>query len=47
MCFAPDQAKYIYKKIKEESIVNIKTIKVEMEDDRLDKDNNDEEGKNP
>ena len=38
-----DQAKYIYEKVEWESIVNVETIKQEIEDDRLDKDNNNEE----
>ena len=35
-----DQAGYIYKMIEKDSIVNIEMIKQEIEDDRLDKDNN-------
>ena len=33
-----DQAKYIYKKVEQESIDNIETTKQKLEDDRLDKD---------
>ena len=43
MCLSVDLAKYIYKKVEQESIVNIETIKQEIEDDRLDKGNNNEE----
>ena len=38
-----DQAKYIYKKVEQKSKVNIETIKKEIEDDKLDKDNIDNE----
>ena len=45
ICLTVDQAKYIYKKVKQEGIVNIEMIKQEIEDDKLNKDNidNDEE----
>ena len=43
VCLTADQAKYIYKKVEQESIVKIETIKQEIEDDRLDKDNNNKE----
>ena len=45
ICLTADQAKYIYKKVEQESIVNIETIKQEIEDDRLDKDKIDNEEK--
>ena len=38
-----DQAKYIYKNVDQEGIVNVETIKQEIEDDRLNKDNIDKE----
>ena len=43
VCLTLDQAKYIYRKVEQESIVNIETIKKGIEDDRLDKDNIDNE----
>ena len=43
MCLTMDQAKYIYKKVEQESIVNIETINKEIQDDRSDKDNNNKE----
>ena len=43
ICLTADQAKYIYKKVEQESIVNVETIKQEIEDDRLDQDNTDNE----
>ena len=43
ICLIADQARYVYKKVEQESIVNIETIKQEIEDDRLDKDNTDSE----
>ena len=43
MYLTADQAGYIYKKVEQESIVNIEIIKQEIEDDRLDKDNMDNE----
>ena len=39
ICLTADQASYIYKKVEQGSIVNIETIKQDIEDDRLDKDN--------
>ena len=43
ICLTPDQAKYIYKKIEQESIGNVETVKQEIEDDRLHEDNTDNE----
>ena len=34
-----DQARYIYKKIEEEGIVNVQIIQQKIEDDKLNKDN--------
>ena len=42
ICLTVDQASYIYKKVEQDSIVNIEMIKQEIEDDRLDKDNDNE-----
>ena len=39
ICLTADQAKYIYKKVEQDSIVNVEMIKQEMEDDWLDRDN--------
>ena len=47
ICLTADQAKYIYKKVEQEIIVNVETIKQEIEDDRLEKANNNEEEKSP
>ena len=38
-----DQAKHIYKMVESENIVNVHTIKQEIEADKLDNDNNREE----
>ena len=38
ICLAADQARYIYKRVEHDNIVNIEMIKQEIEDDRLDKD---------
>ena len=35
ICLTNDQARYIYKKVESESIVNIDTIKQEIEEDKL------------
>ena len=43
ICMTADQVKYIYKKVEQDSIVNVEMIKQEIEDDRLDKDNDNEE----
>ena len=40
-----DQARHIYKKVESESIVNVDTIKWELEVDKLDNNNNVEEDK--
>ena len=43
ICLTADQARYIYKKVQQKSIVNIETIKQEIEEDRVNKDNIDSE----
>ena len=47
MSLTADQARYIYNKVGQESIVNVETIKEEIDDDRLDEDNNNEKEENP
>ena len=48
ICLNTDQAKYIYKRSEQEGIVNVETIKQEIEDDKLNKDDIDnEEEANP
>ena len=47
MCSTADQAKYIYKNVKQDSIVNVETVKQDLVDDRLNKDNDEEEEENP
>ena len=47
ICLTLDQARYIYKKVEWDSIVNVETIKQEIEDDRLGKDNDNKEEENP
>ena len=42
-----DQARYIYKKVEQDNIVNIGMIKQEIEDDRLHKDNNNKGAEKP
>ena len=37
ICLMEDQAKHVYKKVETENIVNIDTIKQEIEADKLDK----------
>ena len=37
ICFTEDQAKHIYEKVKREDIVNVETIKQEIEANKLDK----------
>ena len=37
ICLATDQARHIYKKVELEGIVNIDTIKQEIEEDKLSK----------
>ena len=46
ICLTNDQARHIYEKVKSESIVNIDTIKQEIEKDRLGR-NMDEDEVNP
>ena len=43
ICLTADQARYIYKKVEQEGIGNVETIKQEREDDKLNKDNVDNE----
>ena len=43
---ASDHARYIYNKVVTDSVVNVQTIKQEIEEDRLDN-NNDIEAENP
>ena len=43
LCLIPDQTRYIYKKVKKDSLINIETIKQEIEEDRLSKKSNSEE----
>ena len=47
MCSTADQARYIYKKEEQESIVNLEMIKEEIEDERLDENNNNIKEVNP
>ena len=47
ICLTKDQARNIYKKVELEGIVNIDTIKQEIEEDKLSKDNTDDEEVNP
>ena len=42
-CLTKDQARYIYKKVEPAGTVKVETIKQEIEDDRLDKENTDNE----
>ena len=39
ICLTSDQARYIFKKVEQDSIVNVEKIKQEIEDDRLEKNN--------
>ena len=43
MCLIADQAKYIYKKVVQEMIVSVEMIMQEIEDNRLDENNDNEE----
>ena len=43
VCLTADQARYIYKKVAQESIVNVDKIKVEIVEDRLHKNDIEEE----
>ena len=45
ICLMNDKAKHIYKKVESEGIVNLDTIKLEIETDKLDNNNNLEEDK--
>ena len=40
ICLMKDQARHIYKKVESENIVNVDTIKQEIEADKLDDDSN-------
>ena len=42
-CLTNDQARHIYKKVELEGVVNIDTIKQEIEEDKLGKDNIDDD----
>ena len=42
MCLTVQQARHIYKKVESESVVNVNTIKQEIEDDKLTRDKEDE-----
>ena len=44
VCLTLDQARYIYKKVEMDCLGNVETIKQEIEEDRLDNDN---EAENP
>ena len=44
VCLISDEASYIYKKVETDSLVNVETIKQEIEEDGLDNDN---EAENP
>ena len=37
-CLPEDQVRHIYKKVESENIVNVNTIRLEIEDDKLTKD---------
>ena len=45
MCLTKDQARYIFKKVESEGIVNIDTFKQEIEEDKLSKDHMDSKAK--
>ena len=47
ICLTDDQARHIYKKVESEGIVNIDTIKQEIEEDELYCNNIDEDEVNP
>ena len=47
ICLTNDQATHIYKKVESESIVNVDTIKQEIEAEKLHSDNLDEDKVNP
>ena len=46
MCLTADIAKYAYKKVEQESIVNVEMIKQEIEDDRIDEENDNKREEN-
>ena len=43
ICLTNDQARHIYKKVESEDIVNVDTIKQEIEEDKLGRNNIDED----
>ena len=47
ICLTKDQARHIYKKIELEGVANVDTIKQEIEEDKLSKDNIDDDQVNP
>ena len=47
ICLTLDQARHIYKKVEQDSLVNVETIKQEIEDDGLDKNNDNKGEENP
>ena len=47
ICLTADQARYIYKKVEQNSIVNVETIKQKTEDDILDKNSDNKGEENP
>ena len=47
ICLTDDQARHVYKKVESESIVNIDTIKQEIEEDKLGRNNIDNDEVNP
>ena len=47
ICLTNDQARHVYKKIESESIINIDTIKQEIEEDKWDRNNIEEDEVNP
>ena len=47
ICLTNDQSRHIYKKVELEGIVNVDTIKQKIEEDKLQKDNMDEDEINP
>ena len=47
ICLTNDQARHIYKKVEVEGVVNIDTIKQEIEEDKLSQDNIDKDEINP
>ena len=47
ICLIKDQARHIYKNVELEGIINIDTIKQEIEEDKLGRDNIDDDEVNP